>query len=260
MRILFVIAGLAIAVLSGLSGAAEAAELKLLVGNALKTVMDEVGPQFERASGSTLSITVGTTAQLKGRIDGGEAFDAVILAKPALDELAGEGKVADSTRAIIARSGIGVAVRKGAPKPDLSTDNAFKQAMLNAKSIGYVDQTPTAAALKSLFAKLGIADEMRSKSKALNMQAAVAVANGDVEIGLTQISEILPYPGAELAGPLPADIETYTTFAAGVGAAAKDPSGAAALIKFLTAPAASAVIKGKGMEPAEVGASGVQLP
>jgi len=237
MRIVFAIAGLAITVLSGLSGGAAAAELKLLVGNALKTVMD------------ALSITVGTTAQLKGHIDGGEAFDAVILAKSAMDQLAREGKVADSTRTVIARSGIGLAVRKGAAKPDLSTDDAFKQAMLDAKSIGYVDQTPTAAALKSLFAKLGIADETGSKSKALNVQAAVAVANGDVEIGLTQISEILPYPGVELAGPLPADIQTYTTFAAGVSAAAKDPTAAAALIKFLTAPEAAAVIKAKGMEP-----------
>jgi molybdate transport system substrate-binding protein len=249
VRIRYAVAGLSFLLLSGLSAAAQAAELKLLLGNALKTVMDELGPQFEKATGNTLSVTVGTTAQLKGRVDSGEAFDAVILAKPALDELAGQGKVVDSTRSVIARSGIGVAVRKGTPKPDLGSDDAFKNAMLNAKSIGYVDRTPTAAALKSLFAELGIADAMKSKSKALNMQAAVAVANGDVEIGLTQISEILPYPGVELAGPLPVDIQTYTTFAAGVGAAAQDPSGAAALIKFLAGPNAAPVIRAKGMEP-----------
>jgi molybdate transport system substrate-binding protein len=249
MRIHCAIAGLAVMALSVLTCAAQAAELKLLVGNALKTVMDEVGPQFEKETGNTLSVTLGTTAQLKSRINAGEAFDAVILAKPALDELAGEGRVVMSTRPIIARSGIGIAVRKGTPKPDLSTDDAFKRAMLNAKSIGYVDQTPTAAALQMLFAKLGIADEMKPKSKALNIQAAVAVTNGDVEIGLTQISEILAYPGVELAGPLPADIQTYTTFAAGVGAASKDPGGAAALIRFLTAPGAASVIRAKGMEP-----------
>jgi molybdate transport system substrate-binding protein len=249
MRIRYAVAGLALSLMSGLSGAAQAAELKLLVGNALKTVMDELGPQFEKATGSTLSVTVGTTTQLKGRIDSGEAFDAVILAKPALDELAAQGKVVDSTRAVIARSGIGVAVRQGAPKPNLGSDDAFKQAMLDAKSIGYVDQTPTAAALKSLFAKLGIADAMKSKSKPLNKQAAVAVAEGDVEIGLTQISEILPYPGVEFVGPLPADFQTYTTFGAGVGAAAREPNGAAALIKFLTGSNAAPVIKAKGMEP-----------
>jgi molybdate transport system substrate-binding protein len=252
MHIRYAIAGLAFLLASGVCGAVQAAELKLLVGNALKTVMDELGPQFEKETGSTLSITVGTTTQLKGRIDRGEAFDAVILAKPALDELAGQGKVVDSTRAVIARSGIGVAVRRGAPKPDLGSDDPFKQAMLDAKSIGYVDQTPTAAALKSLFAKLGIADAMKSKSKALNMQAAVAVANGDVEIGLTQIPE-MAYPGVELAAALPADIQTYTAFAGGVGAAAQNPSGAAALIKFLTGPNAAPVIKAKGMEPGAAG-------
>jgi molybdate transport system substrate-binding protein len=253
MRIRYAAAALAILLVSESSGAAAAAELKLLVGNALKTVMDELGPQFEKTTGSTLSITVGTTAQLKGRIENGEAFDAVILAKPALDELAGQGKVVDSTREVIARSGIGVAVRKGSSKPDLGSDDAFKQVMLDAKSIGYVDQTPTAAALKSLFVKLGIADAIKSKTRPLNMQAAVAVANGDVELGLTQISEILPYPGVELAGPLPADIQTYTRFAGGVGAAAQDANRAAALIKFLAGPSAAPVIKGKGMEPGEAG-------
>jgi molybdate transport system substrate-binding protein len=121
--------------------------------------------------------------------------------------------------------------------------------MLNAKSIGFVDQTPTAAALKAIFVKLGIADEIKAKIKPLTIQAAVAVTNGDVEIAMTQISEILPYPGVELAGPLPPDIQTYTTFAGGISATAKNAEAAAALIKFLTSPEAKAVIKAKGMEP-----------
>jgi len=146
-------------------------------------------------------------------------------------------------------AGIGVAIRKGAAKPDLSTTDSFKQAMLSAKSIGFVDQTPTAAALKAIFVKLGIADEIKAKIKPLTIQAAVAVTNGDVEIAMTQISEILPYPGVELAGPLPPDIQTYTMFSAGISAAAKNGEAAAALIKFLTSPDAKAVIKAKGMEP-----------
>jgi molybdate transport system substrate-binding protein len=227
----------------------QGAELKLLQGNALNAVMEELGPQFEKATENKLAVTLGTSAQLKARIASGEAFDVVLLTKAALDELAAAGKVADSPRAAIARSGIGVAIRKGAAKPDLSSTDAFKQAMLNAKSIGFVDQTPTAAALKALFAKLGIADEIKSKIKPLSIQAAVAVANGDVEIAMTQISEILPYPGVELAGPLPPDIQTYTTFAGGISAAAKNVEAAAALIKFLTTPDAKAVIKAKGMEP-----------
>jgi molybdate transport system substrate-binding protein len=229
--------------------AAHAADIKLLGGNALNAVMEELGPQFEKTSGNKLVTTLGTSAQLKARIEGGEAFDVVLLTKAALDELAAAGKVADVPRIAIARAGIGVAIRKGAAKPDLSTTDAFKQAMLNAKSIGFVDQTPTAAALKAIFVKLGIADAIKAKIKPLNIQAAVAVTNGDVEIAMTQISEILPYPGVELAGPLPPDIQTYTTFSGGISAAAKNAEAASALLKFLTSPDAKAVIKAKGMEP-----------
>jgi molybdate transport system substrate-binding protein len=235
--------------LSLIAFAAQAAEIKLLEGNALKPVLDELGPQFEKSTGNTITATLGTSAQLKSRIESGEAFDAVLLTKAALDDLVKQGKVADTPRAGIAHVGIGVAVKKGAPKPDLSTVEAFKQAMLNAKSVGYVDQTPTGATLKTLFAKLGIADQMAPKLKPSNKQAADAIADGDVEIGMTQISEILSYPSVELAGPLPPDIQTYTVFAGGVSAAAKNADGAAALIKFLTTPAAVSVIKSKGMDP-----------
>ena len=148
--------------------AAHAADIKLLGGNALNAVMEELGPQFEKATENKLVITLGTSAQLKARIESGEAFDAVLLTKAALDELATAGKVADVPRIAIARAGIGVAIRKGAAKPDLSTTDGFKQAMLNAKSIGFVDQTPTAAALKAIFVKLGIADEIKAKIKPLN--------------------------------------------------------------------------------------------
>src|SRR5580698_7691194 len=249
MKIRRAIAVVAVLGLSLPTTAAHAADIKLLEGNALNAVMEELGPQFEKATGNKLVITLGTSAQLKARIENGEAFDAVLLTKAALDELAAAGKVADAARAPIARAGIGVAIRKGAAKPDLSTADAFKQAMLNAKSIGFVDQTPTAAALKAVFAKLGIADEIKSKLKPLTIQAAVAVTNGDVEIAMTQISEILPYPGVELAGPLPPDIQSYTTFSAGVSASAKNAEVAASLNKFLTASAAVTVIKAKGMEP-----------
>jgi molybdate transport system substrate-binding protein len=232
-----------------LTAQAHAAELKLLEGNALNAVMTELGPQFEKASGNKISATIGTSAQLKARVDSAEAFDAIILTKSLLDQLAAQGKVADTPRAPISHVGIGVAIRKGAPKPNISTVDAFKQAMLNAKSIGYVDNTPTGAALKAIFAKLGIADQVNPKLKPLTIQAADAAANGDVEIAMTQTSEILPVAGAELVGPLPADIQVNTVFAVGISTAAKNADGAAALIKFLTSPSAAAVIKAKGMEP-----------
>ena len=146
---------------------------------------------------------------------------------------------------------MGVAVKKGAPKPDISTTEAFKRALLNAKSIAFVEQGASGIYLKALFERLGIADQLKPKLKPLpaSNPAAHAVANGEAEIGMTQISEILPYAGAELVGPLPADIGLTTVFTAGVGTGAKDAAAGQALIKFLTAPAAAPVFKAKGLEP-----------
>src|ERR1700753_3693523 len=173
-----------------LAGRAEAAELKLLEGNALNAVMDELGPQFEKATGNKIVATLGTSAQIKAKVESGDPFDAALLAKATLEELSKAGKFAPSPQAAIAKAGSGVAIRKGALKPDLSSVEAFKQAMLNAKSIGFVDNTPTGNALKAIFAKLGIADQVNPKLKPLNIQAAVAVTNGDVEIAMPTLSEI----------------------------------------------------------------------
>ena len=242
----------AIAVLAGLGlplavFQAQAAQLKVLQSNALKTVMDELGPQFEKATGNKLVPIVGTTAQLRGMIEKGEAFDVALFTKSALDDLAKQGKIADAPRRAVARSGIGVAVRKGAAKPDVGTTTAFKNAMLNAASIGYVKQTPTAGNMKVIFAKLGIADQLQSKIKLLDVVVPEAVTKGEVEVGLTQISEIVPHRTIELAGPLPADIQVYTVFGGGVAPSAHD--GAAALVQFLISPAAVSVLKANGMEP-----------
>ena len=163
--------------------------------------------------------------------------------------LAGEGKIDAATRTTIAHAGIGIAIHKGVPKPDISTTEAFKRALLNAKSVGFTAAGASGVYLKTLFDKLGIADELKPKLKLLQGGAGEAAANGEVEIGLTQISEILPYADAELVGPLPPDIQSYTYFSAGEAAASKEADAAKALIKFLTAPAAVSVIKAKGMEP-----------
>jgi molybdate transport system substrate-binding protein len=246
MRILRAIAVLAGLILSQVSQA-QAAQLKVLESNALKTVMDELGPQFEKATGNKLVPTVGTTTELRGMIDKGEAFDVAVFTKSALDELAKQGKIADAPRPTIARSGIGVAVRKGAAKPDVSTTATFKSAMLNAASIGYVKQTPTAANMKVIFGKLGIADQVQPKIKLLDVVVSEALTKGEVEVGLTQISEIVPKTTVELAGPLPAEIQVYTVFGGGIAPASHD--GAAALVQFLTSPAAVSVLKANGMEP-----------
>jgi molybdate transport system substrate-binding protein len=244
-RVITAIVGLALPLMAS---QAQAAEIKVLASTAVKTALEELGPQYEKATGNKVDFTFAPATVLKTKIDQGGAFDIAILTAPVADGLAGEGKI-DTTRTTIAHSGIGVAIHKGAPKPDISTTEAFKRALLNAKSVGFTAGGASGVYLKILFEKLGIADELKPTLKLLQGPAGEAAASGEVEIGLTQISEILPYANAELAGPLPADVQTYTYFSAATSPATKDADVAKAFIKFLTAPAALAVIKAKGMEP-----------
>ena len=231
---------------------ANAAEIKVVSSNALKTVLGELAPAFEKATEHKLVFTWGAAVPLKAQIEKGEAFDLAVLTVAGIDDLIKQGKLVGATRTNLANSGAGVAVRKGAPKPDISTVEAFKRALLNAKSVAYVEQGGTGIYLKALLPRLGIADALKDKIKLLPPEnpAAYAIANGEAEIGMTQISEILPYAGAELVGPFPAEIQLITSFAAAVGANAKQSEPAKALIQFLTAPAAVPVFTAKGLDPA----------
>jgi molybdate transport system substrate-binding protein len=244
-RAILAIVGLALPLLAA---QAQAAEIKVLASTAVKTVLEELGPQFEKATENKVILTFAPAAVLKTQIDQGAAFDVAILTVPLTDGLASAGKI-DPTRTAIAHAGIGVAIHKGAPKPNIGTTEAFKSALLKAQSIGFTAAGASGVYLKSLFDKLAIADALKPKLKLLPGGAGEAAANGEVEIGLTQISEILPYANAELVGPLPADIQSYTYFSASVSAASKEVDTAKVFIKFLTAPAALPVIKAKGMEP-----------
>jgi molybdate transport system substrate-binding protein len=244
-RVMAAIVGLG---LSLLATQIQAAEIKVLASTAVKTVLEEIGPQFEKATGNNVAFTFAPAAVLKTNIDQGAAFDVAILTVPITNGLADEGKI-DTTRTAIAHAGIGVAIHKGAPKPDISTTEALKRALLNAKSVGFTAAGASGLYLKTLFEKLGIADDLKPKLKLLQGGAGEAAANGEVEIGLTQISEILPYANAELVGPLPPDIQSYTYFSAAVSAASKEANAAKAFITFLSGPAALPVIKAKGMEP-----------
>ena len=248
MRIQRMMAPIAALALALLASGAQAAEIKVLASTAVKTTLEELAPQFEKATGNKVDLTFAPAAALKVKIDEGAAFDVAILAAGVTDSLGGSGKI-DMPPTTIAHSGIGVAIRKGAPKPDISTSGAFKQAVLNAKSIGFTAAGATGVYLRTLFEKLGIADELKPKIKLLPGAAGEAAASGEVEMGMTQISEILPYANAELLGPLPPDIQSYTYFSAAVSTASKDADVAKAFIKFLAAPQALAVIKAKGMEP-----------
>lgn len=227
---------------------AGAAEVKVLSAGAMRGVMNELGPRFEQATGHKLVIQFGEVGALKRQIDTGEAFDVAMLTAPLMDDLVKEGKIASGTRTDIARSGLGVIARAGAPKPDISSVDAFKRAMLDAKSFAYAKEGATANHVALLFERLGIAEHMQPKLMPVAL-ASESVAKGEAELGLVIMSAFGSVPGIELIGPLPSELQNYVRFAAGASAAAKEPAGSKALIDFLKAPTAIPVLKAKGMEP-----------
>jgi molybdate transport system substrate-binding protein len=228
---------------------AQAAELKVLSSTALKAVLEELAPQFEKATEVKVVLTIAASAVLKARIDQGAAFDVAVLAPNLIDSLAAAGKVDPNTRAAIARSGLGVSVRAGAATPDVGTAEALKRTLLDAKSIGFNGQGASRVGIEALFAKLGIAEELKPKIVLLKTNAPEGVARGEVELALSPISEIVAVSGAQLAGAVPAEYQTYLTLVAAIAADSPSADAARSLIKYLTAPAASPVIKAKGMEP-----------
>jgi molybdate transport system substrate-binding protein len=233
---------------------AHAAEVKVLSAGAFKQVVLALVPEYERQTGNTVTVDNGTTGQLKKRIDGGEAFDIVVITPAVIDEMIASGKVAAGSEVKLAGVGIGVVVKEGAPKPNISTVEKFKQALLAAKSVAYIDPASGGSSgiyIDKLLVKLGIADQIRPKAK-LKKGGHVAdfIVSGEAELGIHQISEIVPVKGVTLVGPLPNEIQNTTTYAAGLSASAKNKAAAKALIKTLSGPAAAAVLKSKGMEPA----------
>ena len=245
---------LAVALLAG-NSPADAGEIKVLSTVAVKAVMEDLIPQFERESGHKVVIQFGTTAVLKRQIDAGESFDVAIFTPPGLiEEMVRQGKIAADTRADFARTSVGVAVRAGTPKPDISSAEAFKRSLVAAKSIGYTDPSlggTSGIYLRELIDRLGIAGDLNPKTKlSAGIPALVeSVAKGEVEIGMLQISEIVPDPRLELVGPLPKGLEKSTVMAVGLRTDSKEPAAGRALIRFLVSPAAWPMIKGKGMEP-----------
>ena len=179
--------------------AAQAAEVACLCSNALKSVIEEIAPRFEKATGHKLVISFGSTNPLKARIVKGEAFDLTILGEGAIDDLIKQGTLDGATRAVVARSVLGVAIRKGATRPDISTTEAFKRTMLDAKSIGYLQDGLTGTYLNVLFQRLGIAENIQSKHK--SVRGAERVSRGEVELGVTQISEVRVPEGNGPGGP-----------------------------------------------------------
>jgi len=236
------------------AGTTAAAEIKVLTAGAYKQIVLALQPDFEKSTGHKLIVDNGTVGQLTKRIEDGEAFDVVIASPGALDGLAKKGKIVPGIRVVLARVGVGVMVREGAPKPDISTVAAFKTTLLAAKSVAYIDPASGGSSgiyLAGLFEKLGIADQLKPKAKLIfGGLVAEHVAKGEAEIGIHQMSEIVPVKGVTLVGALPAEIQNFTTYAGGLNAAINVAEPAKALIKRLAGPAAAPVLKSKGMAPA----------
>jgi molybdate transport system substrate-binding protein len=234
-----------------MAAAARAADIKIICSNGFGAVMHELGPQFERATGHKLVVSYGLAGVLVKQIESGETFDLTILTPLQIDELIKLGKIAPESRIVLARSGIGVMVRSGAPKPDISTVDAFKNAMLAAKSIAYPPQGQSGIYMVSLFERLGLAEALKPKLMpiASGPLTGETVAKGEAEIGITPIGELLSVKGVALVGPLPAAVQNYIVQTAGVSTTAAQGAAARDFLKFLMAPENTHVIVEKGMEP-----------
>jgi molybdate transport system substrate-binding protein len=245
-------AKLALAAACGLllSGAVQAAELKVLGSGAVKEAYAELIPQFEKASGHKVAITWAGTVDIKKKVAAGEAFDVIIVAAPEMDIFIKDGKIAAGTKVDVVKSGVGVAVKAGAPKPDFSSGEALKKSLLAAKSVGY-STGPSGVYLVSLFEKWGVADQIKAKAKITTPGVPVAslIRNGDAEIGFQQVSELIHEPGIDFLGALPNDVQRITTFSSGIPAGARETDAAKALQTFLTAKERTDTLKKHGMSP-----------
>ena len=244
------VATLALLFILGQSSAADAAEIRVLCSNGLKAVMEDLAPQFERAMGHKVVVKFGLAAAFKQQIEAGEPYDLAVLTPPLIDDLIKQGRMAADTRAVIARTGLGIMIRAGAHKPDVSTTETFKRALLGAKSIAFAKEGASGVAFTALIERLGIADTLKPKLKPTSTgdEANDLVVRGNAEFGVLPLSEILPVQGAELGGMFPADVQSYIVMTAAVSSSAKQGAAARDLIKFLMSPAALPSIKAKGME------------
>jgi molybdate transport system substrate-binding protein len=250
MRILAITAAAALIVATG---SARAAEIDAMITTAMKAAIDELAPAFERTSGHKLRAVYGPSGGLARRFNGGEAADLIVIDSMVLDELIKQGKVAPG-RTDVAHTGIGIAVRKGAPKPDVSTAEALKRALLAAKAIGHTAPAGggvTAAHIKGVFEKLGIATQVAPKVKLAaggpDGRVSVLVSSGEAEIGLQLVSELMSNPEVEVIGMLPPELQLNATLSAGITAASKRQEPAKAFIRHLAAPEAMTVYKAKGL-------------
>ena len=244
-----------------LSATATAAEVRVMISGGLTAAYKALVPEFERATGHKVLTAYGpsmgtTTNAIPVRLDRGEAADVLIMVGYALEDLARKGKVIAGTSVDLVKSPIAVAVKSGTPKPDISTPEALKRALLAVKTIAYSDSASGVYVSTEMFAKLGIADEMKDKARKIPATpVGEIVAHGEAEIGFQQMSELKPVEGIEIVGPLPDALQKITIFSAGIASSSKEPEAGKALIKFLASPAARGEIVKSGMDPIVTGAT-----
>ena len=229
----------------------DAAELKIF-SIPMRSSFDKIGPQFERSTGHKISIKYAPSAPLMKQIDSGEPFDLVITFPAHIDALIKRSKVVAGSRADLVRSGIGLAVMKGASKPDISNADALKRALLDASSISFAANGPSGVHFSGLIERLGIAVDVKPKLRAVKTGSEVLppVAKGEAQIGIVSLPFILAAPGVDLVGPLPSELQHYVVYSSGIGSAAKEMSAVRAFLEFLTQPDALTVMKANGLEPA----------
>lgn len=237
------------------AGSACGAEVKVMISGGFSAAYRTLLPEFERTTHNSVATAAGpsmgnTPEAIPNRLQRGEPADVLIMVSSALDELIKLGKVVPDSRIDLARSKIGMVVRAGEPKPDISSVDAFKRALIEAKSIAYSDSASGVYLSTVLFERLGIAEQVLSKSRMIPAEPVGAVvARGEAQIGFQQISELIPVPGVDLVGPLPAEIQKITIFSAGIATGAREPDAARALLQFLSSPAAAPAIAKSGLEP-----------
>ena len=238
-----------------LAGAAAAAEIRVISSGGFTAAYDNLIAEFERRSGHKLLSAYGSSMgnapdAIPARLARGEPVDVIILAAPALDGFIREGKAVEGSKVDLAESRIGFAVRAGAPKPDISTVEALRQTLLGAPSIAYSASASGTYFASEMVQRLGIADQVLPKSRRiLSERVGTVVARGDAELGLQQLSELLPIPGIELLGPMPPELQRVTVFSAGIVAGAREPEAARELIRFLASPAAAEAVTATGLDP-----------
>jgi molybdate transport system substrate-binding protein len=239
------------------TGPADAAAVRVMISGGLTAAFNAIVPEFERQTGNTVLVAYGpsmgtTTNAIPVRLERGEPADVLIMVGYALGDLIKKGKVVEASRADLVKSPIAIAVKAGSPKPDISTSDAVKHALLAAKSVAYSDSASGVYVSTEMFDKLGVAAEMKDKAKMIPATpVGEIVAKGEAELGFQQISELKPVQGIDIIGPLPDPLQKITVFSAGIATASKEPEAGKALIKFLTSPAARDEIVKSGMEPIE---------